>query len=310
MFNVSKLRNPNTLMLSLVAVAALAYPANGHKHPCAHNHILLGTECRTGAKCNNPELVDCQTNAVPRASTCICPTPTPPPSGGCMAIGTQHLNPDIGGAPNPGLTTGYQPVPHPGNQWDLMTFSQQVIAEFGPDGNDLNGGMIFQYGDFNNPQDVQVIVLDVNLVLQPYEFMGQNTGPNFIHLPDADSPVELTYDATTGIINTLDDGGIPVVIDNEIMIGLGATLYLDAAIDPETGEMDIFAQVEQFFPASTCPGDTDGSGDINFGDLLAVLGAWGPYPDCPPFIPEDPNEDCEVNFGDILVVLGNWGPCP
>ena len=59
-----------------------------------------------------------------------------------------------------------------------------------------------------------------------------------------------------------------------------------------------------------CPGDTNNSGEVDFDDLLAVLGAWGPVKDCPPFIPPDLNEDCDVGFDDLLLVLGGWGPCP
>ena len=43
----------------------------------------------------------------------------------------------------------------------------------------------------------------------------------------------------------------------------------------------------------------------NFGDVLAVIAAWGPCQGCP----EDINQDGEVSFADILVVIGAWGPC-
>lgn len=40
-----------------------------------------------------------------------------------------------------------------------------------------------------------------------------------------------------------------------------------------------------------------------------TLVAWGPYEPCPPFIPEDIDQDCEVGFSDLLAVLAAWGPC-
>ena len=62
-----------------------------------------------------------------------------------------------------------------------------------------------------------------------------------------------------------------------------------------------------FYPA--CPADLDGTDDVGFPDLLAVLSAWGTYEPCPPFIPEDIDKDCEVGFDDLLAVLSAWGPC-
>ena len=61
--------------------------------------------------------------------------------------------------------------------------------------------------------------------------------------------------------------------------------------------------------APVCPADFDGSGDVGFADLLAVLAAWGPYEPCPPFVAEDLDQDCMVGFSDLLAVLAAWGPC-
>ena len=58
-----------------------------------------------------------------------------------------------------------------------------------------------------------------------------------------------------------------------------------------------------------CHADIDGNGAVEFDDVLAVLGAWGPYEDCPPFRVEDLDEDCDVGFTDLLEVLGTWGSC-
>ncbi|MCP3903876.1 MAG: hypothetical protein GY715_09595 [Planctomycetes bacterium] len=59
-------------------------------------------------------------------------------------------------------------------------------------------------------------------------------------------------------------------------------------------------------PTCPCPGDLDGSGDIGFGDILQVIGAWGP---CPPACPADVDHSNDVGFGDILDLVGLWGPC-
>ena len=54
-----------------------------------------------------------------------------------------------------------------------------------------------------------------------------------------------------------------------------------------------------------CAADLDGTGDVGFTDLLAVLTAWGPCSGCP----EDLDGDRSVGFTDLLEVLTAWGPC-
>ena len=54
-----------------------------------------------------------------------------------------------------------------------------------------------------------------------------------------------------------------------------------------------------------CPADLDGSGAVDFGDLLAVLSAWGNTGG-----PEDIDRNGTVGFGDLLLILTEWGPCP
>lgn len=54
-----------------------------------------------------------------------------------------------------------------------------------------------------------------------------------------------------------------------------------------------------------CEGDVDGSGVVDFDDLLGVLAAWG-CPGCPN---EDLDDSGTVDFGDIVLLLASWGPC-
>jgi hypothetical protein len=58
--------------------------------------------------------------------------------------------------------------------------------------------------------------------------------------------------------------------------------------------------------ATPCPADVDGSGEVAFDDLLAVLSAFGPCDACP----EDVDLDGAVAFSDLLAVLAAFGPCP
>ena len=58
-----------------------------------------------------------------------------------------------------------------------------------------------------------------------------------------------------------------------------------------------------------CDEDVNGSGGVDFDDVLAILAAWGPCPDPPDPCPADVDGDGVVAFGDLLAVLGGWGPC-
>ena len=53
-------------------------------------------------------------------------------------------------------------------------------------------------------------------------------------------------------------------------------------------------------------GDIDGDGVVGTGDLILLLGAWGPCDDCGD-CPADLDGDCNVGTGDLILLLGNWG---
>lgn len=67
--------------------------------------------------------------------------------------------------------------------------------------------------------------------------------------------------------------------------------------------IDVVADIENHGWA--CSADLDGNGVVDFGDLLALLAAWG---GTGPSI-EDLDLDGTVGFGDLLVLLADWGPC-
>ena len=60
--------------------------------------------------------------------------------------------------------------------------------------------------------------------------------------------------------------------------------------------------------AEGCPADSSGDGQVNSGDLLALINSWGvcSSPDCP----ADITNDGSVNTSDLLFVLTHWGACP
>ena len=57
-----------------------------------------------------------------------------------------------------------------------------------------------------------------------------------------------------------------------------------------------------------CAADLDGSGAVDFADLIALLTAWGPCPRLGP-CQGDLGGDGSVGFSDLLTVLSAWGPC-
>jgi probable HAF family extracellular repeat protein len=57
-------------------------------------------------------------------------------------------------------------------------------------------------------------------------------------------------------------------------------------------------------PITLCLADLDGSGAVDFADLLAILAAWDNAGG-----PEDLDGSGVVDFGDLLIVLAEWGPC-
>ena len=60
-------------------------------------------------------------------------------------------------------------------------------------------------------------------------------------------------------------------------------------------------------PNSCIRADVDGSGSVDFPDLLAVLTAWGP---CEDVCPADVDASGAVDFADMLALLAVWGECP
>jgi hypothetical protein len=54
------------------------------------------------------------------------------------------------------------------------------------------------------------------------------------------------------------------------------------------------------------PADVDGDGAIGFGDLLLLLGEWGPCPPAPAPCGADVDGDGARGFGDLIVILAEW----
>ena len=68
-------------------------------------------------------------------------------------------------------------------------------------------------------------------------------------------------------------------------------------------ELDRPVRIEMTLP---CIADIDRSNAVSVTDLLALLAAWGPCPECP----EDLDGDGLVSVTDLLMLLARWGACP
>jgi hypothetical protein len=111
----------------------------------------------------------------------------------------------------------------------------------------------------------------------------------------AEVPISPAFDPQIGWPNQNKIGDYyDMVSDNG-----GANLAYAATFN---GEQDVyFVRIS----TGTCLGDVDGSGTVDFDDVLRILSAWGPCESCP----EDLNGDDMVGFDDLLIALSAWGPC-
>ena len=101
---------------------------------------------------------------------------------------------------------------------------------------------------------------------------------------------------------TFDTLSIPLTDDNFIGLGGGGPIgrFEIGAVNSYFVFDDV---IWEAIPAP-CPEDLDGSGAVDFGDILAVVSAWGNVGG-----PEDLDGSGTVDFGDLLAVLAAWGSC-
>ena len=92
------------------------------------------------------------------------------------------------------------------------------------------------------------------------------------------------------------------ISDLEVTAGTMLTIRLGGWATGDAGTGELTVDLEPSAPE--CPADIDGSGDVGFSDLLAVLSSWGATSG-----PEDIDGDGSVGFSDLLVILSNWGAC-
>ncbi|MCA9310784.1 MAG: hypothetical protein KDA21_06235 [Phycisphaerales bacterium] len=83
----------------------------------------------------------------------------------------------------------------------------------------------------------------------------------------------------------------------------GVDDFFDIA-DGTSTDVDMNGTPDECDEGTECPGDTDGTGVIDFDDLNTVLGQWNTS--VPPGTGGDVTGDGMVNFDDLNLVLANW----
>ena len=116
-------------------------------------------------------------------------------------------------------------------------------------------------------------------------------------------------DVPAGALSGLSSLSTGMLVDGDVYPDLLTVLNDD--VDTEYGlEVQTSVNGSSWAPAAcapACEGDSDDSGSVDVGDLLNVIGDWGPCGsgDCL----GDINGDDEVNVSDLLLVIANWGSC-
>jgi hypothetical protein len=169
-----------------------------------------------------------------------------------------------------------------GTQISVTLFSDLTVSHCDVEGAD--SGIVVD-------DDSSMSWLAGNIAEDPL-FVDPATGDHRL-LPESPCLDAADNTAIPGAVEHDLDGNPRFVDDPRADTGVGACPIADmGAFERQAGS------------TSCCAGDFDGSGDVAFPDLLALLAAWGN-----PGGPEDLDGDDLVGFGDLLILLAAWGPC-
>jgi hypothetical protein len=161
-----------------------------------------------------------------------------------------------------------------------------------------NGAIFIKIRAASNDVGLLMFLVDpVTLQFEPFAYIQH-------HFSAWNRPA--TYDSTHGIAFAIDEWNdhVRTYVDSDTVQAGG----IHASGVSSVGALTFLLSVGDTINGH-CGADTDGSGAVDFADLLALLAAWGPYAPCPPYIAEDIDRDCSVGFGDLLAMLAAWGPC-
>ncbi len=161
---------------------------------------------------------------------------------------------------------------------------------------------IFDVSDIDNPSEIGtftngLFTIDHNLFVDGDLIFQANytSGLRVFDASDPDNPVEIAFFDTRPEDDVTDFFGL---WGNYPFLPSGTVLGSDEQRGLFVWTVD--ARKNQ------CPNDLDGSGVVDFGDILVVLAAWGQAGG-----DADLDGSGFVDFGDILIILEDWGTvCP
>jgi hypothetical protein len=83
--------------------------------------------------------------------------------------------------------------------------------------------------------------------------------------------------------------------------------YPDAGAPIPVDNLQLLRNVIEFItPPPPLPGDVNGDGTLDAGDIIELFGDWGGCPEPPEACPSDLNGDGVVDARDLLLLLGLW----
>ncbi|MCP3903084.1 MAG: hypothetical protein GY715_05550 [Planctomycetes bacterium] len=111
-------------------------------------------------------------------------------------------------------------------------------------------------------------------------------------------------------------GSMIGLLDLQITVPLDALPSSEITVDLASAQVSDYSFIPYdltinagaiLITSATCAEDVDGSGTVDFGDMLTIIGQWGA---CGGTCPADVNGDGVVSWSDVVMVIGQWGTCP
>jgi len=112
-----------------------------------------------------------------------------------------------------------------------------------------------------------------------------------------------------GVAQAQDVAGTFAIADGQVFVSIDLDLSLPFdPKDPSLGQIEIVGTVmgSAMLPVLACPGDCDGSGTVDFNDLVAMLFEFGNTTE----IGCNADGSGTVDFNDLVAALFVFGPCP